>query len=839
MGNPYAIPFCEITFDPTYQMLSDLGYNQSVSMKDVWADILTDLESQKEENNDVGLGSLETAPAEDAKIPEELAPSDAQVQLLWLENTVGAICLRPIPLTISVCSFTNDVSWRIGDSNETPTPDNSKLLGQGSEKTIDDHPISDTIQESQISNIWSPVADSDFTNLFREISWTQTRSATVGPGNTIPTVVVNPTFLMLAPSILTIYEHFIVSQFNLEKNASFAFSFVPQGRPPQHNASNNTDDTSKIPAAYFRIYWGKTHGIQWDGIKLQYSYNAWATGDDAGKEWVDITGLSTKPIGKGLYAGTISLVVQIIGNSIVISNLEDVPPSHSKEAKHGWTYQFKDTKSFQEGITVESDSMYAGWKGMTNPFAYIPIYYTPEGSFTSRKEKTGANLEGVTTDTNSIKNGGTVEVTTTVTGNPDTGEEFQFKAKLTGNTLVINTTPQLFTVNISTPAVTGQVSIKQIDTTGRVRSLTLDHGIFDQSGTIVLDNRDGKFKDNVGVFPVTIKAGWIRADGTVEADTRFRGFATNIEIDKKGAPYSTATLQLVGRKAQLQDAIAVNLPIYDGEIHTDAVVSLLQRGGWAQPVNLFPNGNPYFEDPTYRLSTPAKPGDQPLYMFSLGASIWTCIEEIARPTGYWSYVDSLGTFNYVPPFEGTEKITYREVPSTQGVYDEWLSLSVAKETQDIRNAVIVVGLDASFETPKYLVSVIKPTLGTIGIGDPTVGTSGNFVPWLRWIVVQDAKINDQKIVEWVARRVHDNNNRPRWTIKGQVWGNHTIFPLDTIKVNLKTDQISMPQGIGGKWRVLKVSETLDGEHKTYMMNIEAEWIDSRYSYAAWWGREAN
>ena len=33
-----------------------------------------------------------------------------------------------------------------------------------------------------------------------------------------------------------------------------------------------------------------------------------------------------------------------------------------------------------------------------------------------------------------------------------------------------------------------------------------------------------------------------------------------------------------------------------------------------------------------------------------------------------------------------------------------------------------------------------------------------------------------------------------------------------------------------------VNETIDGENKTWFMNLECEWIDPRYSYAAWWGR---
>ena len=821
MANPYAVPLCEVIFEPSYEIIDKLGYHSTVTMDSVFADALSDIEAQKDKNRKVGSAYIETATAEAALLPAELAPADQQVQLLWLEKSVNAALLRPIPFLDSRCTLVDTVTWQLGSQYDTPTDPKGK--GQQYTSQAGEHPAGSD-QPSQIQNQWYPLTGDEYVSVWYEArtpasrhkelphpSWTRTRIA-----NNVPFFQKNK------------YEHFLGSEFKLEQNASFAFSFAPYCRLP----GMKDDDEKDIPS-YLRVYWGKRFALQYDGQSLKFSFDAWQQGA-AAKEFINVTGINLSPSENSVTPGAVTVVVQIVGRAVTIHNLEDLMPGNAKQEKRGWAYEFKDDKTLKDGfITVEEDYMYVGVKAMPASWAYIPIYYTPSGTLTSRVNETAASLSGLTTKADTVKNGGNITITPTVTVGT-TSTKFSFEAFFEVDPTVINRSPQLLAVHLDSRPTSRSIPIKTVDLSGRVRQVTLTHGIFDQQGSVVVDNRDGLLKDMVGVFPIEIKAGWYRSNGTQTKFTRFKGFVTQITIDKKSAPYSTATLNLVGRSLQLKDAIAINLPIYDGEVHTNAVQSLLERGGWYQPVNFTPNGTPAFVDPSYRLSVPVK-GEQPLYMFSLGSPIWTCIEEIARPTGYWAYVDSKGVFNYVPPFTGNIKATYNEVPQGQFQYDEWLSLTVAKDTSDIKSAVMVIGLDASFETPNYLISMIKAA-GGVGFGDPTVGSTKNFVPWLRWIIVQDGKINDQGIVDWVARRLFDNNNRPRWTMNGQVWGHPEIFPLDTIRINLKTDQIGVPFKQSGDWRVLSVNETINAEDKTWFMNLECEWVDPRYSYASWWGR---
>lgn len=825
MAQPYAVPFCSVVIDSTYEMLDKFGYSSLISLRDAWLDVVSNLQLTEEDYKKL-QGSYQLATPETLQADLGGKLKDISLPTIWLEQNTGTLCLRPLLFFSTICSLEGSVKWKGG--NESPS-NTSERFGVGSEITYV-NPTTNSSQPSQADNVWIPLTGADYMDGWYERPIPATTATRNSTSNVIQVQGVE-LGLIGKRLVADTEEHLIQSQFKLEKNASFAISIrsFPKAFPGY----------PKNKPSFFRVYWGKKHMIQFDETGLKYSYNGW-TQEAGSKELVDITGVSTNATPSKDGSNSFTLVVQVISNAIVINNVENLAPTNAKSAQQGWAYLFKDAKSIKDGLTVPEDYMYCGMRGQVSWFSYIPVYYAPTGKFISQTTDTGVALTGVETETSDILNGGSILITTTTIETT----KFKFEADLTRNETVINTTPQLLSIELKSPPTTTQIGINTVDLTNRVRNVQLSHGIFDQSGTVVVDNRDGFLKNSVGVFPVTIETGWYRAGGSLTKSVRFRGFITQIQIDKQSAPYSTATLSLVGRSLQLKDAIAVNLPIYDGEIHTNAITSLLDNAGWAQPRNFVPNGTPYFTDETYRLSIPAKPGDQPLYMFSLGQPIWGCIEEIARPTGYWSYVDSKGVFNYVPPFRGNPVMTYKEVPSGNFQYDEWMSLSAVKETQDIRNAVIVVGLDASFEKPQYLTSVIKAK-GGVGFGDPTAGVDNNFVPWLRWVVVQDGKLNDKSIVDWVAKRIFDNNNRPRWTTAGRVWGNPSVFPLDTIKIDLQLggsggpiakDQIGIPQGTGGEWRVLIVNEAIDAESKTYTMDITTEWIDPNFGYAAWWGR---
>jgi hypothetical protein len=844
-------------------MISKLGYAQTVTMMDTFSDILSAKEAAKDDNSDVGEGSLAYLSPEEAQMPKQTS-ADVRVPSLWLERTTGSLLLTPLLFLDTCCCFTADVKWRAGLSGESESPDDSNLLGNGTDafagQTAPEHPVNDWMgsgtitQRSQIYNAWRPLVYGELTDYFREVSIPESTVASSG----------KKLMRLLSPDTAKLYmepwEHYIQSEFILEASAAFAIRI--EARSPTKfllpSVPGGTAPGPSAAPAYVRVYWGKNHAMQWNGHtkKLQYSYSA--EGNNSGaKEWQDMD----LPIPVGSMGARFTVVVQVVNNAIVFSLAGSESPAAKDRPEYqinqnSWVYRFKGKKAVRKmnqtsgDELVEAAPMLFGFNGLGCSVAYIPVYYVPYGYMTSRTIETGTNLSGVqeTHDARTVNDAREVDVAFEVTDQT----KFDFTVTLTrpdhwgmDQNTIINRSPIVYAVKLKSSPTYDDVECKSLELWGKIRSVSLRHGIFDQSGTVVVDNSDGILKDTVAILPVKIYAGWYMKNGAlnpVSETLRFAGFSTNITVDKKAAPYSTATITLEGRSMQFKDAIAVNLPIYDGYLHIDAIEDLVQRGGWyVGNANTEPIGQPFFTDPFYRLTVPAM-GEAPRYMFAMGTPIWQCIEEIGRATGYWMYVDSKGVFNYVPPFKDTPVRTYREVPSAVGSYDEWMSLSVLKDTADIRNAVLVIGLPVALtDKSQPLVGLITPVPPySVGDGDPSTGTMRLFCPWNRWIMVGDAKLGDQGVVDAVARRLHDNNNRPRWTLTGRVWGKEDVFPLSTIALDLKTDQMGVTQGgfqQANEWRVTDISETFDGEKKEWFMDLTCEWIDPRYSYASWWGRD--
>lgn len=847
MAAERLIPYAEVDFPASYVMLDTLGFYQTLPMRDVYPDALPDVEANKEENKKVGAAYIETGPAYLLLLNDVLKPDDV-VPLLWLDSETEVLHLRPCMVQGVGEYLSKEVTWRKGIATETAETLAGKGSGSAAPPPNQENPVyraAGVPGDALFGNFWSPLDGTSYTDYWAE-HHVDSKYFGDKPEYTLyrATVIEND----MVRTIDEPWEHYLGSSEMLDENGSFALLFkVNAGHP------NTKREANQSPPNYFAFYWGKRLGIRTDGHSLYFSPRAWATGGATDPQlWMQAVGVSLAPRAEGPLKGYAGIIIQVLANAIVISQWSGA--SDPKGPKTSWAYRFKDTTTLnnpdpaKRGLIVERAPMFAGVKAATVSWAYVPIVYPQTAALSTRPMSAGYDVSDAKVTADSYLNGG--QIVTTQRKIPGSKTfEFDLSIELWRNETVATSTPQLTAVKMNIEPTTQSVAIRRPPKPYRLRSVSLNHEIFDQSGSMVLDASvrsgggvngtaipDKGLLAAIGVFPVTIRAGWLTASGPQLA-TRFVGFAANSTAQKQSAPAATATFELAGRNQQFKDAKAINLPIYDGEIHIDAIVNLVRRAGWAGTVNLEPKGAPYFTDSSYRLSVPAKPGDAPQYMFGLGTPIWSCIEQISRPMGYWAYVDSLGRFNYVPPFLGNAVRTYREKPTVNG-YDEWQQLQQVRDLRDVHNAVVVMGLDASFEHPKLLVSQ-RRALGPIGAnGDEAfTSTNVNWLPWYKWLIVQDSSINDQAIVDWVAQRLFDNNNRPRWTVTGRVWGSNDIFPLDTIALEMAdySNAFHLPHG---QWRVLSISETISGEDKTWTMDLTTEWVDPRYGYSAWWGRSA-
>ena len=117
------------------------------------------------------------------------------------------------------------------------------------------------------------------------------------------------------------------------------------------------------------------------------------------------------------------------------------------------------------------------------------------------------------------------------------------------------------------------------------------------------------------------------------------------------------------------------------------------------------------------------------------------------------------------------------------------------------------------------------------------GSVGNFmsdciVPWWRWVVYMDAKLNTPEAVDGVARLLLSNNNRIRNTISAQMWGNPNLVPWNKISLSQVRDHVGDP---GGQWRIINATHSIDADSGgDYTTTCECEYIDSRYQYTTWW-----
>lgn len=620
-------------------------------------------------------------------------------------------------------------------------------------------------------------------------------------------------------------ERILTTQEALPKNSSFAIQwhfyadflklFIPK--------SISSTVKSQHASGYFRVYFGGKYCFQFNNPDAYFIPDTTQPKD----KWIFMPIDTLKLSDPGNTKTLITLIFEVVGNSILISNAGEPQKHDPLSTRSSWSYTPLEDVTFDapnpgthsNELTIESKQLVFGVCGLDIAFTYIPVVYPKRGRLSVRNtgvEDTGYSLAGI--KVHEIKDsaasmGGEVKAEII----KDSGK---FGYDIDVYRGEVDKSPAVYSVEIQSPVALSTVGYS-VDLNGAgIRKLDLTLGVNSQSGSVTISNRNGYLSRLGGIFPVTISCGWNDGSGQTSVEPIFKGFAENQNTEKNQS--STITLSLIGKDRVLVDALAFNLPIYDGYDDATAIDDLLQRAGWNGESNL---------EGGYQLSIPAY-GVPPRWMFPLGKSIMSCIQDIALAAGKWAFVDHLGVFNYIHQkagYGGNLPTVYQEIP-TKGEFDEWLVLGGSRESGDARNAVMVVGLTGQgLDNPIPVWAVKKDEGGTIGDMQ-----SSCYIPWYRWIVYQDAKITDASEAQKIAEQLFQNNNRLRINIQGRVWGDPKIVPWKQFYTNLALDDVGIPDGSQAKFRVLSAQHTLNAEEGTWFTSIMAEYVDPTVTYANWW-----
>lgn len=582
-------------------------------------------------------------------------------------------------------------------------------------------------------------------------------------------------------------EYGLTSSFSLPATAAFGLGFIFYG---SYGELLSSTGSSAYANQYLRVYFGGKYALQFDGVNLYFCPDTSGSPDAWAFEKVNGVKVSAPSSGKATMT---KIMVETVGNCVLVSNINDMGGRKLDNSAPSWVWRDPNTSL---PIAFDEAPLIVGVRAMDVGFTYIPILYPLQGILKSAPYQTGYNLDNLTSKSANTAEvmGGDVIAEAVV----EQDDSFSLQIAITRGE-VASATPALFWLEVKgDPATTaGGGGIGGL----KVRHLDLDLGVDSIGGSVTFHNQDGSATAFEGVQSISIEVGGVQL---------FKGFVDASSAMAKPAD-SSVTFSLISSEVMLRDAIAVNLPIYDGYPDNEAIEDLLTRAAWG--------GGKDVSSGDYTLSVPALgSGIAPRYMFPLGKPILDCIREIAVAAGQWAFVDYLGNFHYTAPgYSAGGAGTFVERPAGDGEFTELLAATSSTDTSQLRNAVLVVGLRTTDNGDTEPVFNLRK--------------DNRLLPWQRWIIWQDAKLNTEFICDKVAERLLSSYNRVRYMMNATTWGCPQAVPFANVSFQGSRGDLL----IKGQYRILRARHTVDGDQAGfYTTQIEAEWIDPAVSYANWW-----
>lgn len=420
------------------------------------------------------------------------------------------------------------------------------------------------------------------------------------------------------------------------------------------------------------------------------------------------------------------------------------------------------------------------------------------------------------------------------------------------------------------------------------------------TGSITVNNFGGRFRNVTGVHGCAIDTGWHYNNEQTLAPSpvgraygfnlyrKFTGYFQKTARSRTGPTDSKIQMPLISRDQQAKDAIAVNLPIFDGACEIYSFLEIFYRAGClddpSEPVRVF---NPTtrrtstvytipgilaWQDPwSGRYQTlrnywknfggydpgssrecrlglcnhPILPSSTwnaaPKIKFELGTSLWDCALELRKWTLPWLFYNNWGNcvifYNIQPDLRNimynwfSQPIgTFREIPQSTPFeelgYNGFHSLGLDLDVENVRNALLAMGLDEDNLVP--LLSVFKSDLRN--------GDAFNYIPWYKWVnpIPRSPFWSTIEHVNRVALNLYLRARRPRPEVNFTSWGQPAVFPYTLVELIEGTSEPGTSREVfpdelaraSQLFRIVGMNENFDFTEKNYTMQASAEWQDA-------------
>lgn len=332
------------------------------------------------------------------------------------------------------------------------------------------------------------------------------------------------------------------------------------------------------------------------------------------------------------------------------------------------------------------------------------------------------------------------------------------------------------------PTVARNVMPKRICETTRFdpNRLTID-----QSLNFTLDNYYGQWRGQSGNIAVHLETGY--AQPSTAYYSRFTGMCGDYEFDRPETGKGTVTFLCKSLMKMLSDQPLFTVPTMDGWNHYYAVAHCAQQAGISVAQMAFAAMIP--SDPFS-----ASGWDPAPYFLPIGAGNrpWTprdremkaleLIDYIRKPSGFLLYFDAQGYLHYEPwlPFSPATHVAVYTEGSNEGLLTEYFSLKLTCSMEQVRNQVILGGVDPS--DPNWRLIFTKAEDSNSIYASPGLEPM-NYIGYKKPMVWADSRFADVAYATEGAARLLALLRVPGLEVTFETFMQPALYPMDVIFVD--------------------------------------------------------